>query len=312
MDVEQLEIFAAVMRTGSFAAVARERRVAPSSVSRSVSALEDELGARLLTRTTRKLTPTEAGTRFHARLEAILEELARATQLVRDAGEVARGTLRITAPITFAELNLVPLLPRFVAAHPELHLEMSFTDRIVDLVDERMDVAIRLGRLQPSSLIATKLCDMRYVLCATPRYLRREGRPERPEELSEHECVRYPVPGYGARWRFRKGEELVDVPVEGRLAASSSVALRDLALADLGLLMLPRWNVAEQLASGALVPLLEEWEKSASDLDVAVWLLYPSRAYLPLKVRVFLDFLREEFAEGAPAERIERSRSTRR
>jgi DNA-binding transcriptional LysR family regulator len=304
MDVEQLEIFAEVMRVGSFAAVARERRVAPSSVSRNVSSLEEELGVRLLSRTTRKLTPTEAGTLFFDRLEVVLDELTSAMHVVHDAGETARGTLRVTAPITFAELNLVPLLPDFVALHQELKLELAFTDRIVDLVEERMDIAVRLGRLAPSSLVATKLCEMRYVLCASPRYLATHGTPASPEELTEHACLRYPVPGYGARWRFRRDGEELDVPVEGRLSASSSIALRDLALADLGLLMMPRWNVAHELAAGTLVPLLEDWDKSASELDIGVWLLYPSRAYLPLKVRVFIDFLRTRFADGSPAEAV--------
>lgn len=288
MDVELLRTFVEVMRRGSFAAVARDRNSDPSSISRSIAALETELGARLFNRTTRQLSPTEAAVGYFDRIEPLLVELERAGLAAADSGDEPRGTLRITAPVTFAQVNLVPFLPEFARRYPALSFELLLTDQLLDLVEQRVDLAVRLGKLADSSLIAHRLCDMVYAVCASPDYLRRHGRPASPAELEDHECLRYPVPGYGARWRFRQGEGPVsEVPIRGRVVVSNGVALRQCAVAGMGILMLPRWNVAEELRTGALVELFAEYRATASEFDTAAWLLYPSRSYLPLKVRAY-------------------------
>ena len=303
MEIDVLRTFVEVMRRGSFASVARDRNVAPSSISRTVASLEQALGVRLFNRTTRQLSPTEAALAYFERIEPMIDELERAALVASDSGDTPRGTLRITAAVTFAQVNLVPHLPEFARRYPELSFELLLTDKFVDLVEERVDVALRLGRLADSSLVAHRLCDMVYVVCASPEYLRRRGRPKAPADLERHECLRYPVPGHGPRWRFRQGDgAILDVPIRGRLVASNGVALRQCAVAGMGVIMLPRWNVADELRSGALVNLFPDHAATASEFDIAAWLLYPSRSYLPLKVRVFADFMKEKFRHGAPAE----------
>jgi len=303
MEIETLRTFVEVMRRGNFAAVARDRNVDPSSVSRTIGALEQQLGARLFNRTTRHLSPTEAAVAYLDRIEPMIDELERAALAVADSGDKPRGVLRITAPVTFAQVNLVPLLPEFARRYPELSFELLLTDTLLDLVQERVDIALRLGRLADSSLIAHRLCDMAYTVCASPEYLKRAGRPKTPSELERHECMRYPVQGYGARWRFRSGEGPVsEVAVRGRVVVSNGMALRQCAVAGMGIIMLPRWNVAQELRTGVLVDIFPDYRATASEFDVAAWLLYPSRSYLPMKVRVYVEFLKEKFKHGAPAE----------
>lgn len=303
MDIDTLGTFIDVMRRGSFAAVARDRNADPSSVSRTIAGLEQHLGVRLFNRTTRQLSPTEAALAYFDRLEPLIDELVRASQMASDSAETPQGTLRITAPVSFAQVNLVPLLPEFARRYPELSFELVLTDKFLDLVEERIDLALRLGRLTESSLIAHRLCDMVYVVCASPEYLRRNGRPKTPNELERHECLRYPVQGYGPRWRFRQSDgAILEVPVRGRVLATNGIALRQCAAAGMGILLLPRWNVAEELRSGALVDLFPDHQATASEFDLGAWMLYPSRSYLPLKVRAFADFLKEKFKHGPPAE----------
>jgi len=304
MEIETLAIFADVARKESFAAVARERGIAGSSVSRAVAALEDELGVRLLQRSTRRVSVTEAGVAFLDVVEPLLLEVERAWAVAQDAGKSPRGVLRVTAPLTFAQLNLVPLMPEFAERYPYLRFELLLTDSMVDIVAERVDVALRLGHLDDSELISTRLCDMVYSACASPAYLERHGRPEHPAELAEHSCLRYAVPSFGARWLFRPkgGGPPQEVPISGRFTISNGVALRDCASAGLGVTLLPRWNVATHLADGRLVDLFPDYEATATRFGGAAWLLYPSRAHVPLKVRAFRDFISEKFAEGAPSE----------
>lgn len=303
MEIESLRTFVEVMRRGSFTAVATLQNVDPSSVSRTIAGLEKELGARLFNRTTRHLTPTEAALAYHDRVGPMIDELERAALAAVDSGETPSGTLRVTAPAAFAEVNLVPLLPELGRRYPELRYELVLKDEFLDLVEERIDLALRLGRLEESSLIAHRLCDMIYVTCASPDYLHRRGRPRTPADLERHDCLCYPVPGYGSRWRFRQGDgPIVEVPVRGRVVARNGSALTQCAVGGMGILLLPRFTLADELRSGALVPILPEYEGTVSEFDVAAWMLYPSRSYLPRKVRVVADFLKEKFKDGAPGE----------
>jgi len=303
MEIATLRIFIEVMQRGSFAAVARERNVDPSSVSRTIASLEAQLGVRLFHRTTRHLSPTDAALAYFEQIESLVDQIDRAAMVAADSGDKPRGTLRITAPVTFAQVNLVPLLPEFAKRYPELDFELLLTDRFLDLVEDRIDLAIRLGRLAESSLIAHRLCDMVYVVAASPDYLRRRGRPKQPADLEDHQILRYPVPGYAARWRFRAAGGLItEVPVRGKVVVTNGVALRQCAVAGMGVVMLPRWNLADELRSGALVEVLTDYHPTATEFDTAAWLLYPSRSYLPRKVRALADYLKDKFQNGAPAE----------
>jgi DNA-binding transcriptional LysR family regulator len=303
MEIATLRTFVEVMRRRSFTSVAHVLDVAPSSISRTIAALESELGVRLFHRTTRNLSPTEAGLAYFDRIEPMVAELERAASVAADSSERPRGLLRVTAIGEFAQINLVPLLPEFSRRFPELRFELVLTDKLLDLVEERIDLAVRLARLAESSLIAHRLCDVVYVVCASPEYLRKRGRPKTPHDLERHECLRYPIPGYSARWRFRKGDgDIFEIPILGRLVANNGAALVQSAAAGMGIILLPRWFMADELRKGSLVELFPDYRATASEFDVAAWMLYPSRSYLPQKVRVFADFLKEKFRAGAPAE----------
>lgn len=303
MEIAALRVFVEVMRRRSFTAVAAALDVAPSSVSRTIAGLEAELGVRLFQRTTRTLSPTDAALAYFDRVEPMLVELENAASLAGESGESPRGVVRLTSAGAFAQLNVVPLLPELAQRYPELRFELVLTDTFLDLIAERIDLAIRLGRLTESSLIAQRLCDITYVVCASPEYLRRRGRPKTPRDLERHDCLRYPVPGFGARWRFRKGpQEAFEVPISGSIVANDGVALVQSAVAGMGIVMLPRWHLADELRRGTLIELFADYQASASEFDIAAWMIYSSRSYLPRRVRVVADFLKEKFREGAPAE----------
>jgi DNA-binding transcriptional LysR family regulator len=303
MEIATLRAFVEVMRRRSFTIVARALDVAPSSVSRTIAALESELGVRLFHRSTRSLSPTEAALAYFDRVEPMVAELEEAALVAADSSEAPRGLLRVTAIGAFTQMNLIPLLPEFSRRFPELRFELILTDRLLDLVEERIDLAVRLGRLAESSLIAHRLCDTVFVVGASPDYLRSRGRPKTPHDLERHDCLRYPVDGYGARWRFRKGDgDIFEVPIRARIVANDVSVLVQSATAGMGIVLLPRWLMADGLKKGTLVELLPDYRATASEFDLAAWMLYPSRSYLPQKVRVFADFLKEKFRDGPPAE----------
>lgn len=295
MDLQALEVFLDVTRHRNFAQVARLRQMAPSSVSRAISGLEEELGVRLFQRTTRQMTLTSAGEALHARLDGLLEDVRDALASAQEDARSIRGRLTLTAPVTFAELHLVPLLPELARRFPELSFEMLWSNEIIELQDARVDIAIRLGRLRASSYAVRKLADMTYVLCASPSYLDRYGRPLAPSGLARHECLRYPVPGHQAIWRFRVSGEMYEHDVTGRFTISSGVGLTQAAIQGLGVALLPHWNVAPWLETGALEQLLPEWEATASSFDLGVWALHPDRHHVPARTRAVLDFLVERF-----------------
>ena len=298
MELTSLQIFVEVVRRGSFAAVARDREVSPSAISRAISGLEAEVGARLLQRTTRRLSPTEAGTLYFERVEPLVGELEQAGQAAADARRAPRGTLRITASVAFGQVCLVPLLPELHRRHPGLALELLLTDTNLDLVSERVDVALRLAPRLDTGLIGVRLFETRYRVCASPDYLNREGPLGSPGDLRECSCLAFALPGYRSRWIFldREGRRS-EVPIQGRFAMTSALALRESARAGLGPALLADWLIDADLASGALIDLFPEHRVTATDFETAAWLLYPSRSYLPLKTRLFIDFLHDAYRD---------------
>lgn len=314
MSLEGIRAFVDAVSLGSFAAVARARRVAPSSVSRLVRELEDELEVRLFHRTTRTLSLTEAGQAYLNRVRPLLDELAQARDLARDLGEQPRGTLRVAVADTFAQLHLARWLPEFLAAHPELRVELALGARYTDLVSEQIDVAIRLGPAAPTSAIAKKLGPMRRVVVASPARLAGRARL-RPEVLVEEPCLVFPHEGRGATWRFRDRQGNVrEIVPNARVTAPDGVVLRSLALDGEGFALLPRWLCADELRAGTLVDAFPTYDVTATDFDATISLLYASRSYLPIKVRVFVDFLAARFRDGAPwdASNASQSRASRR
>lgn len=288
-----LQTFVDVVNQGSFAAVARERNIDPSSVSRAIGGLEKELGVRLLQRTTRRLSLTEAGLAYFQRIEPLIGEIHQAADVAVDMSGQPTGTLRVTASVSFGLRCVVPLLPEFQAQYPQLTVELLLTDSNLDLLTERIDLAIRLGMLADSTLIAQRLMPTRYFVCASPGYLQRHGRPQTPGEIVHHRCLLFPLAGFRSRWRFRdsKGVETA-VAVRGQTIVSNAVALEQAAIAGMGLALLPHWLVGEVLKTGQLINLFPGHEATATEFGTAAWLVYPSRSYVPLKVRVLMDFLK--------------------
>lgn len=300
MDVSVLQIFVEVVRQGSFAAVARDRNLDPSSVSRAIAGLEAELGIRLFQRTTRQLSPTEAGIAYFERVEPLLEEMQQAMQAAIDLSEQPKGTLRVTASVSFGQKCIVPLLADFQAMYPDLTVDLLLTDAIVDLFAERIDLAVRLGLLADSTLIAQQLMRTHYSVCTSPHYLKRYGQPESPSDIAHHNCLLFPLTGFRSRWIFRdKNGNLSDTPVHGRTIISNAIALQQCAIAGMGLALLPHWLIAADLQAGTLTNVFPDYEVTATDFNAAAWLVYPSRTYVPLKVRVFIDFLKRSIS-GSP------------
>lgn len=294
MELSVLQTFVDVVQQGSFAAVARERNVDPSSVSRAIAGLEEELGIRLLQRTTRKLSPTEAGMAYFQRIEPLVEEMQQAIDVAADISGQPKGTLRITASVSFGLKLVVPLLPNFRSMYPDLTVDLLLTDANVDLFTERIDLAIRLGLLADSTLIAQQLMKTRYFVCASPQYLQQWGHPKVPSQIEQHNCLLFPLAGFRSRWRFKNSErEETEVFVQGHTMISNAVALQQCAIAGMGLALLPNWLIEDDLQNGTLINVFPSYDVTATEFDTAAWLVYPSRAYVPLKVRVFIDFLKQ-------------------
>ena len=293
MEINALKVFLDVMRHLSFTEVAKVRGIAPSSVSRSIAGLENELGLRLFQRSTRKLEPTEAGLLYFDRISPMLAALESAHQAAVDVDEEPRGTLRVSSGVVIGEHHIVPLLPELAKKYPLLNIELILTDAYLDLIEQRIDVAIRLGSLNDSTLIAHPLKKMSFFVTATPAYLEQYGEPSVPSQLMEHNCLLFPRSDYSLSWLFKNGVQAPEeVPIKGRCLITHSQAIKTCTLAGMGVSLLPDWLVNQDINSGRLVRLFSEYEVTATDFKSSVWLVYPSREYLPLKVRVFNEYIK--------------------
>ncbi len=284
---QAMATFVRVVDTGSFSAAARQSNVGQPAVSKMIAQLEDQLGVRLVTRTTRGLSPTEAGQRYYERALRALEEADEAEVAARGAGKGLTGRLRISAATTFARLHVVPSLPAFMVEHPDLELEMIMDDRVIDMVEEGVDVALRMGALPDSTATARKLAAGRRLLVATPAYLARAGTPATPAEIAGHQAVVY-TRYEAAHWTFRHaaGAE-ASVSVGGRLRVTAAEGLRAAVLADMGLAVASEWMFTRELASGAVVEVLADWALPPLDL----WALFPSGRMASAKARAFADYV---------------------
>ncbi len=296
MDINTLKLFVEVMQRRNFTDIARTHDIAPSSVSRSITALEKELGIRLFQRSTRKLEPTEAGLAYFARVKTIIDDLNSAQQVAADLTEIPTGTLRITAATVFGSNHIVPLLPELAAKYPELAIDLNLTDNYLDLIDERIDVAIRLGTLEDSSYIAKRLTKMVFSICASPRYLEQHGTPITPDQIADHKCLLFPIAGYNLNWLFKDTQQnIIEATTSKTVLISNSNAIRQCTLLSMGLSLLPDWLVNNDIEQGKLVRLFPDYQVTTTNYDSSVWLIYPSKEYLPLKTRVFIDILTDRF-----------------
>ena len=292
MDLSALELFIDVMQQRSFAAVARSRNIEPSSVSRAIAKLERDLNLRLFQRSTRKLQPTEAGQLYFDRVFPAVAELTAAQQQAMEVSQTPRGTLRMTAPAVFAEKQLTPLLPEFARRYPDLRVELLLVDAYLDLIAERIDVAIRVGAFRDSTYRLLKLRSMEFYICAGPGYLQEHGVPKKPEEIVDHSCLLFPRRDYSLSWLFTGGTgEVTEVPIQGQYLITNSAVILGSAIANMGLTLLPDWLVEKDIATGQLIRLFSNYIVTATDFNSAVWLLYPSQAFLPKKTQVWIDYL---------------------
>jgi len=294
--------FARVAETGSFSEAARRLRSSKSVVSRQIAALESELGVRLLHRSTRALTLTEAGRGYFDQLVRILADIDEANLSVSHLQAAPRGRLRVNAAMSFGIRHLAPAIPDFLARCPEVKIDLTLNDRFVDLVDEGYDMAVRIGHLIESSLVARRLAPLRRVVCASPAYLAARGVPATPDDLAGHECLRYSNIPVGDEWTFTAPDGRArSAEVTGRLRVNNGDALRIAALEGLGLACLPTFIVGEDLRAGTLVPVLE----GAAHQSGGVFAVYPHARHLSPKVRAFIDFLVERFGPNPPWDRAE-------
>ena len=290
-------MFVAVLDAGSFAGGARRLGTSSGQASKLVSKLETDLNVQLIKRTTRALSPTEVGQAYYERIKALLEEFDALDASVRQASGTPSGRLRITAPMSFGTIQLAPVLLDFARAFPAIQLDVSFSDRVVNLVDEGFDAAIRIGSPGDSSLIARKLCDARVVLVAAPAYLADHGAPEEPQQLLGHECLIDTNFADPMTWVFKGADGAsVPVPVSGRLRFSNGEACLAAAEAGFGIANMPSFIAGRSLKAGRVVRLLAPFERDPHGL----YALYPPGRHLALKVRVLVDFLANCF-RGKPA-----------
>ena len=291
-----LKVFRTTASTGSFAGAARQMGLSAAAVSKNIAELEAHLKMRLINRTTRSMSLTEAGAAYHERLSRILDELAEADAALAPMGTSPSGVLRVSAPLTFALTCISPDIPAFMNRYPNLRLELNLQDSRTDIIGEGYDLAIRgSDRLEDSSLVARELMTMTHVLCGAPGYFSTAGRPAAPEDLKAHECVQFTLSGHANKWTFTRAGRSVAVPIDGRYKVSSSIAVRDAVLAGFGVSLIPRIYVEEELASGRLQAVLEDWEADRTP----VYAVYPSR-HLAAKTRAFVDFLVERFSARRP------------
>ncbi len=288
-----MRVFTRVARLGGFAAAARELQLSTTAVSRQVSLLEEHLGARLLQRTTRRLSITDAGAACLERCERILADVQEMEEALSEGQRNPRGRLRISAGVSFAQEQLGTVIPAFVERYPELEVELFLTDRFLDLVGEGIDVAVRIGRLRDSSLFARRIAPSRHAVCASPDYVARHGAVATPSQLSEHMCI---IDTNQSRaWWFEGPEGVETFVAEGRYRVNSGHGARDAALAGLGLAYLPTFVAGDFISRGELLPQMPGYRAS----EVAIYAVYPENRYLSAGVRAFIDMLVERF-EGEP------------
>ncbi|MBF0340584.1 MAG: LysR family transcriptional regulator [Magnetococcales bacterium] len=290
-----METFVRVVESGSFAAAARKGGVSRAAVSKYIEALEEHLGARLLNRTTRRLHLTVEGEVYYQRCRHILEEIGEAEEAVTHLHAAPRGVLRVTAPVSFGIRYLAPLTAEFQLAYPDIEMDLLFNDRFVDLVEEGIDVAVRIGTLGDSSLVARRLTTTRMTLCASPGYLAKRGEPRTPEELNGHACLLYSLTSLPGVWRFRRDGEEYSVRVAGVMRANNGEALQAAARAGLGLVVLPNFLIVRDLQLGLLRSVLEDYALPS----LGIHAVCPSSRHMSAKVRGFIDFLISRLA-GRP------------
>ena len=294
--LKQIESFVAVALKGSLTAAANAEGVAPAVIGRRIDALEERLGVKLRVRTTRRITLTHEGSAFLEDCQRLLADITNAEASVSAGGVKASGHLRITAPAGFGRRHVAPLVPAFLQQHPDVSLSLNLSDRVVDIVNEGVDCAIRVGDLPDSSLVSVRLADNRRLCVASPDYLKRAGTPAHPSELARHECLVLSSDASQTRgWAFLVGGELTHLRPRGRLDCSDGQVLHDWCLRGMGIAWRSTWEVEREVAEGQLVALLEAFTAPPN----GIYAVFPQRKHLPLRVRLWIDFIKHSYGDPA-------------
>jgi len=291
-----IPVFVAVVEQGGFSSAAQVLGISKSAVSKRIGLLEQHLGVKLLQRTTRKISLTEAGEHYFAHAKVAHGAAKDAEDAVTQLQGEPQGRLRINAPMSFGRLHLAPLIPKFLARFPKINIDLVMDDKHVDLVGDGFDVAIRAGVLPDSSLIARKLAPLNSVICASPGYLKKQGHPSTPEQLKDHNCLLYSYANQLNSWTFMDDKESHVIEVSGNYQVNNSEALREALVQDMGVARLPTFVAAADIESGTLVQVLPEYKMP----HITIYALFLERQYMPAKVRVFLDFVIEYLGGDVP------------
>ncbi len=302
--LDRMKMLVETVAAGSFSAAGRTLGMAPSSITRGIGSLEEDLGIRLMNRTTRRLSLTEAGRLYHERVKRILADVEEATLSVTQLEADPRGTLKLNVPTAFGRRHILPLLPDFLRVYPDLSIDLSLTDAFVDLVEEGVDLAIRVGELKDSSLVARKLAPNRRVVCASPGYFERMGKPKVPDDLCHHNCLIYKRSNDRVVWHLRDpGGGTHDVFVSGDFQTNNTEALQAMTLRGQGVAILPNWLVGDDLRAGHLQAVFQDHDVSPTALDTNIYAIFPYNRHLSPKVRAFVDRLLSCFQPIPPWER---------
>lgn len=288
-----MEAFVRVVDAGSFSGAARLLRVGQPAVSKTIAQLEERLGVRLLLRSTHGLTPTEAGRSFYERARRAIEEADEAEHAARGAGATLTGRLRICAAVTFSRLHVLPRLPLFLEQHPQLDVDFVLDDRNIDLIEEGIDIALRMGNLADSNLIARKIGQSPRHVFATPAYLERMGVPHVPADLAGHQAVIYEQRGGGTEWSFHREGTTASVAMQGRIRVTAAEGVREGVFAGMGLAVASEWMFAPELASGAVKTVLDGWSLPPVDL----WAVFPTGRQASAKARAFASFIEAQISD---------------
>lgn len=292
--LESMSVLVAAAEAGSLSAAARRLGSPLTTVSRKVADLEAHLKTRLLNRSSRQLTLTEAGRSYVAACKRILEEVGEAERAASGEYSAAKGELVITAPIVFGRLHVLPVVMEFLKAYPEIDIRLALADHVVNLLEDPVDLAIRISELPDSSLIATRVGAIRRVICASPTYFAARGTPRHPSDLEHHDCITFEGMTAANRWNFTSGKSELAIPIHSRLVVNTAEAAIDAAIASLGITRVLSYQIAAAMRAGTIVTALEEFEPAPSPVS----LVYASGRLLPLKLRAFLDFAVPRLKEG--------------
>lgn len=296
-NLTDIAVFVEVVKADSFTTAARELNISRSVVSKYITRLEQRLGVRLLNRTTRRLSLTEAGQHFFQQSQSALMQLENAQGAIHAMQAEPRGLLRISAPSSFGILHLAPLIPLLRNTYPDLNVELSISDKLIDIVDEGIDIAIRIDELPDSTLIAKRIAQCRYVVCASPSHFEQHGKPDTPEDLVKYNCLLFQFWNTPNQWRFLyEDNQFIEIKVKGEVISNNSLALREMMLNNGGISMAPTFLVGEDIKKGNLIPVLGDYHIK----PISIYAVYPHRQYLTAKARAFLEFVTKHIDADRP------------